>query len=66
VLQPLVTNDPPPTYFKTDNFTSCFQVQPNSHSSLSGRRQRTQASLHQHLLLIHFHQPLVFNPSSLW
>lgn len=26
VLQPLVTNDPPPTYFKTDMFTSCFQV----------------------------------------
>lgn len=26
VLQPLVTNDPPPTYFKTDKFTSCFQV----------------------------------------
>jgi hypothetical protein len=26
VLQPLVTADPPPTYFKTDKFTSCFQV----------------------------------------
>lgn len=26
VLQPLVTDDPPPTYFKTDKFTSCFQV----------------------------------------
>lgn len=27
VLQPLVTSDPPPTYFKTDKFTNCFQVQ---------------------------------------
>ena len=26
VLQPVVTNDPPPTYFRTDKFTSCFQV----------------------------------------
>lgn len=26
VLQPLMTKDPPPTYFKTDMFTSCFQV----------------------------------------
>ena len=26
VLQPLMTNDPPPTYFKTDMFTNCFQV----------------------------------------
>lgn len=26
VLQPLVTGDPPPTYFRTDMFTSCFQV----------------------------------------
>eukprot|EP00878_Enallax_costatus_P038711 GHUV01044147.1.p1 GENE.GHUV01044147.1~~GHUV01044147.1.p1 ORF type:complete len:232 (-),score=59.25 GHUV01044147.1:369-1064(-) len=26
VLQPLMTKDPPPTYFKTDLFTNCFQV----------------------------------------
>jgi hypothetical protein len=26
VLQPLMTADPPPTYFKTDMFTNCFQV----------------------------------------
>lgn len=26
MLQPLVTSDAPPTYFKTDMFTSCFQV----------------------------------------
>lgn len=26
VLQPLMTADPPPTYFKTDMFTTCFQV----------------------------------------
>jgi hypothetical protein len=28
VLQPLMTADPPPTYFKTDMFTNCFQVRP--------------------------------------
>eukprot|EP00879_Flechtneria_rotunda_P014171 GHRR01014808.1.p1 GENE.GHRR01014808.1~~GHRR01014808.1.p1 ORF type:complete len:648 (+),score=178.01 GHRR01014808.1:407-2350(+) len=26
VLQPLVTGDPPPTFFKTDLFTNCFQA----------------------------------------
>lgn len=26
ILQPLVTNDPPPTYFRTDLFTNCFQA----------------------------------------
>ncbi|WIA14247.1 hypothetical protein OEZ85_002783 [Tetradesmus obliquus] len=26
VLQPLMTADPPPTYFKTDMFTTCFQA----------------------------------------
>eukprot|EP00878_Enallax_costatus_P010440 GHUV01010898.1.p1 GENE.GHUV01010898.1~~GHUV01010898.1.p1 ORF type:complete len:788 (+),score=229.98 GHUV01010898.1:234-2597(+) len=26
VLQPLMTKDPPPTYFKTDLFTNCFQA----------------------------------------
>jgi hypothetical protein len=45
VLQPLVTNDPPPTYFKTDKFTSCFQVQQGLHAGttcllLAGLRNR--------------------------
>jgi hypothetical protein len=26
VLQPLVTGDPPPTYFRTDNFTYCERL----------------------------------------
>lgn len=26
ILQPLVTHDPPPTYFRTTKFTACFQM----------------------------------------
>jgi hypothetical protein len=52
VLQPLVTDDPPPTYFQTDKFTTCFQVRTSRSASLSapGRSHRRRYPVHIYLL----------------
>jgi hypothetical protein len=49
VLQPLVTNDPPPTYFKTDKFTSCFQVQQGLHNK---RNMVVHAWSQEHIITV--------------